>query len=225
MPHNTTPATSAPVEKPRLRGVLHQCAALIALGSGVVLIAIAPTARAGWSALAYVASMVLLFTVSAIYHRITWEPATRERMRRADHACIFALIAGTYTPMCLLALPAAEGERLIAIIWGGALLGILRVFAWRRAPRLITALPYLLLGWIMVLYWSDFREGMTARELSLMLWGGAVYSVGALAYALKRPEPIPGVFGHHEVFHACTLFASALHFSCVLSLVLRASFA
>jgi hemolysin III len=208
---------------PTLRGVLHHWAALIALGAGLMLCAWAPTSRAAWAAAIYVGSVLLLFSMSAVYHRITWSLAARARMRRVDHACIFVLIAGSYTPICLLALPEAEGAQFLWLVWGGAILGLLRVFLWARAPRLIIAAPYLLLGWLAILYLPALRQGMTPLQLRLLVGAGVVYSVGALAYVLKRPEPLPGVFGHHEVFHLSTVIAAGIHFCCVASLVRNAA--
>jgi hemolysin III len=208
---------------PKLRGVLHHWAALVALGAGIMLWASAPTALAAWAAAIYVSSVLLLFSMSAAYHRITWSLTARARMRRVDHACIFILIAGSYTPICLLALPEAEGGQFLWLVWLGATLGLLRVFLWARAPRLIIAAPYLLLGWLAILYLPALRQGMTSIQFGLLLSAGLIYSIGALAYVLKRPEPIPGVFGHHEVFHLFTIIAAGVHFACVASLVRNAA--
>jgi hemolysin III len=206
---------------PKLRGVLHQWAAPIALGAGIMLCIWAPTTRAAWAAFIYMSSVFLLFSMSAAYHRITWSLIARARMRRVDHACIFTLIAGSYTPICLLALPEAEGSQFLVLVWLGAALGMLRVFLWVRAPRLVTAAPYLLLGWLAIFYVPALREGMTTLQFRLLFAGGMTYSIGSLAYVLKRPEPVPGVFGHHEVFHLFTIIAGGIHFACVASLVLN----
>jgi hemolysin III len=208
---------------PVLRGVLHQWAAPVALGAGVMMCAWAPTTRAAWAAAIYVSSVLLLFSMSAAYHRITWSLEARARMRRIDHSCIFTLIAGSYTPICLLALPEAEGGQFLRLVWFGAALGMLRVFLWARAPRLVIAAPYLLLGWLAIFYLPALRQGMTPGQFHLLLSAGLVYSIGAIAYVLKRPEPMPGVFGHHEVFHLFTIVAGGVHFVCVASLVHNAA--
>lgn len=214
-------AQGAPIflEKPTLRGVLHHWAAAVALGAGLVLVAMAPTPRASIAALVYSLCLVLLFSVSALYHRPNWPPRTREVMRRLDHSCIFIFIAGTYTPVSLLALPSPVGDEVLGVVWVGALLGLLRVQLWRTAPRFITIAPYLLLGWLAAFYFREMQAALSSGQLLFLLLGGAAYSSGAIVYALKRPEPIPGVFGHHEVFHALTIVACACHFWVVLTLV------
>jgi hemolysin III len=148
-----------------------------------------------------------------------WDDKMRERMRRLDHSCIFILIGGTYTPIAMLALPEEIGREVLWVVWGGALLGVLRVHLWRRAPRFITIIPYLLLGWLAAFYLKHFLSALTPEQSWLFFGGGIPYSLGAIVYALKRPEPVPGVFGHHEVFHALTLVASACHFSAVMLMV------
>lgn len=212
-------ATVAASGKPAMRGVLHHWAAVAAAGAGAVLVATAPHPRAVWAAAIYALSVVLLFGVSAAYHRPMWPLEKRALMRRLDHAAIFVLIAGTYTPICLLGLPPAAGSGLLTLVWSAAALGAVKAVFWSHAPRVVTAAVYLLAGWAVVPYLSEVRQALTATDLALLLGGGAVYSLGALMYATKRPEPVPGVFGHHEVFHALTVVACALHFSLVLRLV------
>lgn len=207
---------------PKLRGVLHQWAVPVAFGAGVMLCAWAPNARAVWAAAIYISSVLLLFSTSAVYHRITWSDVARIKMRRFDHASIFTFIAGSYTPICLLALSEAVGKQVLQLVWFGAIFGIMRVFLWARAPRFITAAPYLILGWVSMVYVQALRQGMTTWQFHLFILGGVAYSVGALAYVLRRPEPLPGVFGHHEVFHLFTVIAAGMHFACVASLVRNA---
>ena len=209
----------AALTKPRLRGVLHQWAAVAALAGGIVLVAMAPSARAALAGGVFALSLFGLFTVSATYHRPTWGPVGRARMRRADHASIFLLIAGTYTPVCLLALPPEEGRTLLVVVWTGAVLGILQSLFWIHAPKVVAAVLALGVGWSIAPWFGTAREALTAAELSLVVAGGIFYSLGALSYAFKRPNPAPAVFGYHEVFHACTLVAAMLHFAAVLSLV------
>ncbi|MBM7115773.1 PAQR family membrane homeostasis protein TrhA [[Archangium] primigenium] len=205
--------------KPRLRGVLHHSAAQVAFGAGVVLVALSPTPRAAWASAIYAASTVILFAVSATYHRPTWRPRERALMRRLDHACISLIIAGTYTPMCMLALPRPVGDSLLAAIWATASLGMIQALFWAHAPKWVSATVYLLVGWTIVPYFGDVRAALSSGQLALLLGGGVLYSAGAAIYALRRPNPVPAVFGYHEVFHALTLAACALHFVLVLGFV------
>lgn len=207
------------MEKPRLRGVLHQFAAAWALGAGSVLVAVAPTLRAAVAAAVYAVSLVALFVVSATYHRVTWGVRGRAWMRRMDHASIFLLIAGTYTPIALLGLPAESGNRLLWAIWGGALAGILQSLFWVQAPKPLVAALAVGVGWTIVPYMGEARHALGAAVFLLILLGGLAYTLGALAYATRRPRLHPGVFGYHEVFHALTLVGAALHFVAVLQLV------
>lgn len=205
--------------KPRLRGVLHQFAAVVALGAGAVLISMAPSLRAAAASAIFAVSLVALFTVSATYHRINWSVRARAWMRRADHASIFVLIAGTYTPFALMGLPRATGNSLLLAIWGGALLGVLLSLFWVRAPKVLTAAVAVGVGWTMVPYLGEARRSLTTAEMALLVTGGIAYTVGAVAYAARRPNPRPGVFGYHEVFHALTIVGAVLHFTAVMLLV------
>ncbi|WP_343073336.1 PAQR family membrane homeostasis protein TrhA [Pyxidicoccus fallax] len=211
------------MEKPKLRGVLHQFAAVAALGAGGVLVSMAPTPRAATAAALYAVSLVVLFSVSATYHRVDWAPRGRAWMRRMDHASIFILIAGTYTPVALLGVSGAAGDSLLVAIWCGALVGVLQSLFWVHAPKAVTAALAVGVGWTLVPYLDEARQALGAAELSLILAGGVAYTTGALAYALKRPDLRPGVFGYHELFHALTLVGAGLHFAVVLRLVRAAS--
>ncbi|HYO64792.1 MAG TPA: hemolysin III family protein, partial [Archangium sp.] len=164
-------------------------------------------------------SLVTLFTVSATYHRVNWSAPARAWMRRMDHASIFILIAGTYTPVALIGLPEAIGNSLLRAIWAGALLGVLQSLFWVNAPKAITAALAVGVGWTLVPYMGEAYRSLGARQLALILAGGVAYTAGALAYASKRPNPRPGVFGYHEVFHALTIVGAVLHFIAVLLLV------
>jgi hemolysin III len=209
------------VDKPRLRGVLHEHAAGVALGAGAVLIAVAPSPRAAWAAAGFTFSLVLLYAVSAIYHRVHWSPVARARMRRADHASIFVLIAGTYTPIVVVGLPPGIGNRMLLLVWVGALLGVLQTIFWIKAPKVITALLCVAIGWVVIPYWSDATAALTSLELGCVFAGGVVYTVGALCYAAKRPNVVPGWFGYHEMFHLCTIIAAVLHFITIFSIIVR----
>ena len=164
--------------KPRLRGVLHQFAAAGALGAGLVLVAMAPGARSATAAALFAISLVTLFTVSATYHRVTWSPPARAWMRRMDHASIFILIAGTYTPVALLGLPEAASRTLLLAVWSGALLGVLQSLFWIHAPKVVTAVLAVGVGWTVVPYFDEARRSLGTRELTLILVGGVAYKIG-----------------------------------------------
>jgi len=206
-------------QKPLLRGVLHQSAAWSALGAGSVLVAMAPNARAAIAAAVYALSLVTLFTISAVYHRIHWRrPRARARMRRADHASIFILIAGTYTPISLLALGADDGRRLLIMIWTGAAAGVLLSLLWIKAPKTLTAAAAVAVGWMIVPYFNQVRAFLGA-DLWLVLLGGIAYTIGAVVYAARRPDPWPKWFGYHEIFHALTLVGALSHFVVILRMM------
>ncbi|MCL2626229.1 MAG: hemolysin III family protein [Cystobacterineae bacterium] len=199
------------VAKPKIRGVIHQWAVLGALGMGIVFVLCAPTARAAWGAGVFAASLTLLFLVSAIYHRVVWKPRARQWMRRADHASIFILIAGTYTPMALLAFSEEVGSIVLWITWGGAVLGVLQSLFWIKAPKVVSAALGLLVGWSVVPYFSEFKRGLGEANWWLVFTGGMVYTLGAIVYASKRPRLSPRWFGYHELFHSLTVVAASLH--------------
>ncbi|MCP3136343.1 hemolysin III family protein [Pyxidicoccus sp. QH1ED-7-1] len=203
--------------------MLHQFAAVGALGAGLVLVSMAPTPRAAAAAALYALSLVVLFTVSATYHRVDWSTRGRAWMRRMDHASIFILIAGTYTPIALIGISGAAGDSLLLAIWGGALVGVVKSLFWAHAPKVVTAALAVAVGWTLVPYLDEARATLGALELTLILAGGVAYTAGALAYALKRPDLKPGVFGYHEVFHALTIVGAGLHFVVVLRLVRAAA--
>jgi hemolysin III len=211
--------------KPKLRGVSHQFASLVALLAGVALVLQAADARAAFAASVYAASLVTLFSVSALYHVPTWAPAARQRMRRLDHASIFVLIAGTYTPICVLGLPPETGERLLYMVWGAAAAGVLQTIFWVHAPKPLSASLYVLMGWVLLPYASPVWHSLGTAGIGLILLGGFFYTAGAIIYALRRPDPVPAVFGYHEVFHVLVILASICHFVVVASLVVRSPYA
>ncbi len=198
-------------EKPLLRGVSHEIAAGVALAAWVGLALAASSAPARAAAHVYGASLFALFAVSALYHRPTWPPRARLLMRRLDHSAIFLLIAGTYTPMCLV-LGGGRGNALLAIAWTGAALGMMQAVAWPRAPKPLVAAVYLALGWVVVPVLPALRTRIGTAAVGLLALGGVLYSMGAAVYASRRPDPFPRVFGYHEVFHALVIAAAALHF-------------
>jgi hemolysin III len=210
-------AVDAQVEiKPTWRGWLHAGTFPVAIAAGVVLIVLAQGAPAKWAAAVFMASSLLLFGNSAVYHRFNWGPKTKMVLKRIDHANILLLIAGTYTPLATLALEPEKGRLLLFLVWGGALLGILfRVF-WINAPRWLYVALYLVLGWAAVMYMGDLLRANLAMMI-LVIVGGLLYTGGAVVYALKRPNPWPGHFGFHEIFHTCTVLAFLCHWvACLL---------
>ncbi|MBE1485972.1 PAQR family membrane homeostasis protein TrhA [Plantactinospora soyae] len=200
--------------KPRMRGWLHTYAFFVAVAAGVVLCSIAAT-RPGWtpliSCIVYSVTVCGLFGTSALYHRRVWSERGYRTMRRLDHSMIFVFIAGTYTPFCLLLLSARSAAVLLAIVWSGAVAGVALKLVWPHAPRWVSAPLYLALGWVAVAVLPDIQDRGGAPVLALLVAGGAAYSIGAVCYALRRPNPWPTVFGHHELFHACTLVAAICH--------------
>jgi hemolysin III len=198
--------------KPRLRGVLHQYAFFVSLASGTLLVLLAATTKAAVAVAIYAASTSALFGTSALYHRVTWTPPARHRMRRLDHAMIFLLIAGTYTPVGLLVLQGTLATVVLAVVWGGAVAGIALELAWARAPRWLGGTVYLALGWVAVAAMPQLFARLGVAGGLLIVGGGLVYSVGAAVYALRRPDPVPAVFGYHEVFHLLVITGVAAHF-------------
>ena len=198
--------------KPRLRGWLHLAVAPLALAAGVVLVVLSPTATTRLGSAVFAGSALVLFTVSAIYHRGRWNPRTWTFLRRFDHANIFLLIAGSYTPFTLLLLEGTERVVLLSVVWTGAVAGIaFRVF-WTNAPRWLYTPIYLALGWAAVFFFPDFASGAGAAVLTLMVVGGGFYTLGGLVYGIKRPNPSPSWFGFHEVFHTLTILAFIAHY-------------
>jgi hemolysin III len=198
--------------KPKLRGWLHAATAPLALASGIVLIVLSPNASTRIGSSIFAASALVLFTVSAIYHRGTWSPRVWAFLRRFDHANIFLLIAGSYTPFTLLLLEGRDRTVLLTIVWIGAALGILfRVF-WAGAPRWLYVPIYMALGWAAVFYFGDFVANGGIAVLTLLVVGGVLYTIGGVIYGLKKPNPFPGWFGFHEVFHTLTILAFTTHY-------------
>jgi hemolysin III len=205
--------------KPRWRGVQHQWAAAFAAGAGITLVALAPTPHARLAAAIYAASLTLLLTVSGVYHGGQWRHAPRMWLRRADHASIFLLIGGTYTPVAMLGLDVETGRHLLIAIWSGVALGVLVSMFWPGAPKFVSAAIAVAVGWTIVPYFDELRRALGATELWLIAAGGVAYTLGALVYAFKKPDPWPASFGYHEVFHALTLVGAGLHLAAVMLLV------
>ena len=205
--------------KPRLRGWLHAATAPLTLAAGVVLVLLSPSAATRVGSAVFALSALLLFTVSAVYHRGRWSPSVRAHLKRFDHSNIFVLIAGSCTPFALLLLEGAERWWMLGIVWGGALGGVLMKVWWLTHPRWLSAPIYMALGWAPVFFFGSFMDG--AKEyghavgttvIVLVVIGGALYSIGAVVYGTKRPNPSPNWFGFHEVFHTFTILAFVTHY-------------
>ncbi|HUO72999.1 MAG TPA: hemolysin III family protein [Solirubrobacteraceae bacterium] len=202
--------------KPRLRGVSHKWACIISVPFGVVMVIAAASTRARVAVAVYALSLVALFGVSALYHRIDWRSvAARRWMRRLDHSMIFVLIAGTYTPFALLVLHGRIGTVILITVWAGALGGVLLNLVWTRAPRWLAVTVYIALGWVAVAALPQLAIGLGVSGLSLLVLGGLLYSAGGVIYAIKRPDPVPTVFGYHEVFHVLVIAAAALQYAVI----------
>lgn len=209
--------------KPTWRGWIHAGTFPLAIAAGIVLICLAHGTPAKWAAAVFMTTSLLLFGNSALYHRFNWQPRTRIILKRIDHANIFLLIAGTYTPLAVLALPPDQGTLLLWLVWSGALLGIgFRVF-WIHAPRWLYVPLYLLLGYASLIYIVPLFQANVAMMV-LVLVGGLCYTVGAVVYGFKRPNPFPGRFGFHEIFHALTLVAFLCHWTASLLIALAPAY-
>ncbi|NUR88356.1 MAG: hemolysin III family protein [Nonomuraea sp.] len=201
--------------KPRLRGWLHTGTLPVTLVAGFVLVALGPTLQARLASAVYAITSALLFGISATYHRGTLGPRLAEVLRRFDHANIYLIIAGTYTPFGLLALDGVARVAVLSVVWGGALSGVLfRVF-WMNAPRWLYTVLYLALGWTAIFVMPQLLEGAGVAAVVLVAVGGLFYSAGAVVYGLRRPDPSPRWFGFHEVFHAFTVAAYLVQYIAV----------
>jgi hemolysin III len=212
----TAVPAAVPVLKPRLRGVLHQWAFFVSLVTGAVLVVVAPAGRATLAVGIYALTVAGLFGVSAVYHRVNWvSAATRRWMRRLDHSMIFLLIAGTYTPFALLALHGALATAILVAVWGGAIAGIVLNLVWLDAPKWLTAVVYVALGWVAVIAFPALFDNLGVTPTMLVALGGVLYTIGAVVYAVRKPDPVPSVFGYHEVFHALVIAAAAVQYGVI----------
>ncbi|WP_406312753.1 hemolysin III family protein [Streptosporangium sp. NBC_01639] len=208
--------------KPRLRGWLHAGTLPVALVAGFVLVALGPTLQARLAAVIYAISSGLLFGISATYHRGTLSPRAGEVLRRLDHANIYLIIAGTYTPFAMLALSGPARAVVLGVIWGGAVAGVLFRVLWIGAPRWLSTALYIGLGWTAVFVLPQLLEGAGVAAVALIFVGGLLYTAGGVVYGLRRPDPSPRWFGFHEVFHALTVAAYVAQYVAV-SLVVYAA--
>src|SRR4029453_17118498 len=215
-----TLAESVAEVKPKLRGWMHLATAPLTLAGGIVLVILSPAATTGWGSALFSASALVLFTVSAVYHTGSWSPRVWAFLRRFDHANIFVLIAGSYTPLTLILLEGTQRTVLLATIWTSALLGVVfRVF-WTDAPRWLYTPIYIAMGWVAIVFLPDFAQGAAERlggeggaaGMVLTAAGGALYTLGGVVYGFQRPNPWPRWFGFHEVFHTFTIVAFVTHY-------------
>ncbi len=210
---------SAP-PKPRLRGVSHEYAFFVSIVCGVALILAASDGRARIAAIIYAGAVSALLGTSALYHRVTWRPAARRWMKRLDHSMIFVLIAGTYTPVALLALRGTLANTILIVVWLGALGGIVFKLAWIDAPKWLFATVYVALGLVTAAVMGELPATIGWLGAAGLALGGLLYIVGAVVYASERPNPFPKVFGYHEVFHALVIAAAGLHYAVIAFAVL-----
>jgi hemolysin III len=207
--------------KPRLRGVLHEAAFSVALVVGTLLVVFADGKRASLAAGVFAGSVAAMLGTSALYHRITWSPRVRPWMRRLDHAGIYLLIAGSYTPVGLLTLSGTLRTVVLAVVWTGAALAIAVKFVWVDAPKWLSAVIGLALGWIGVAAMPQVWGNAGPAAVVLLAAGGVAYTAGAIVYARRRPDPVPHVFGYHELFHALTLVAVSCQYVAIAFFVIR----
>lgn len=207
-------------QRPLLRGVFHLAAVFVAAAGAVALLVLADSARAYAGAAIFGTSLVLLYGTSASYHRVTWSPRKRAIVKRLDHAMIFVLIAGTYTPFCLTVPSKAWGISMLAVVWGVAGAGILMKVLWPNAPRWLGVACYVALGWLALIAAPQLTAWFSLSPLLLLATGGVLYTLGGIVYAARRPDPWPRVFGYHEVFHVLTVAGSAVHYALVAIYVL-----
>jgi|SRR5579859_1720136 len=201
--------------KPRLRGWLHAYAAAVSFATGAVLVGVSAAVRggpAGATTAVYSATVTLLFGTSALYHRVNWRARGLAVMSRLDHSMIFVFIAGTYTPIAALTLRGTARPTVLAVVWAGAMAGVVVQAIWPRAPRWLSVPCYVALGWVAVFVFPDLLHNAGVTAFVLIATGGLIYTLGAVVYAIKRPNPWPSTLGFHEVFHLCTLVAALCHY-------------
>ncbi len=217
LPSRTTRAAADLVGqvKPKLRGWIHAGVAPLVLAAAIVLVALSPTAPARWANTVFGITAVLLFGTSAVYHRGHWSPRVARVLRRMDHTNIFLIIAGTYTPLAVLLLPHGTARTLLVVIWTGALVGLLMRVFWLGAPRWLYVPIYVALGWTAIWFLPRFWHSGGPAVVWLIIAGGAAYTLGAVVYGFKRPDPSPRWFGFHEIFHSLTVVGFTTHYIAV----------
>jgi hemolysin III len=213
-------AAEAPRARPRLRGVLHGAGFVVACVIGVIFVG-ATDGRRLVAAAVFAGSAAAMLGTSTLYHRITWRPRARQRMRRADHAGVYLLIAGTYTPVGLLSLHGNLQHAVLGVVWTGAAAAILTKLCWVRAPKWLSAVFGIALGWVGLAAMPQLAHTAGAAAVALLAAGGLAYTIGAIVYARRKPDPIPMVFGYHELFHALTLVALSCQYVAIALFVVR----
>lgn len=208
------------VDKPRMRGVLHAWAAPIAAALGATLLLLATDMRARIGTGVWAVTLTALFAVSATYHRGSWRPAVKTWLQRVDHSMIFVFIAGSYTPIALMVLEGHKSWLLLLVVWGGALAGVVTRLTWNAAPRWMFVPLYIALGWVALTVLPEMAANAPLTANVLIVVGGVLYTVGAVVFATRWPDPYPEVFGFHEVFHVLTIVAAACHAVAIGMLVL-----
>jgi len=206
--------------KPRLRGVSHQWGFVVSLACGAALIALARGGRAVTAAAIYAGATSALLGTSTLYHRVDWRPAARRWMRRLDRSMIYVLIAASYTPFALFALHGALATIVLVVVWLGAAGGVTLQLVWADHPKWVAAVVSIALGWVAVVTLSQLPRTIGWGAIAALVVSGVLYTTGAVVYARERPNPRPGVFGYHEVFHALVLAAAAIHYAVVAFVVL-----
>jgi hemolysin III len=213
-------AEGALAQRPRLRGVLHAVAFVVSCLVGALFVAYSPSGY-GLPAAVFAASASVMLGTSTLYHRITWRPSRRLWMRRADHAGIFLLIAGTYTPVALIGLHGAWRTSILVVVWTGAAAATIAKMCWVRSPKWLSAAIGIALGWASVLALPELARTEGLAPLLLLAAGGLAYTAGAVVYARRRPDPLPQVFGYHELFHALTILALSCQYVAIAIFIVR----
>jgi hemolysin III len=211
---------SATEQRPKLRGMLHAVAFVISCVIGALFVAYTPAPH-GLAAAVFAASASVMLGTSALYHRITWRPDRRLWMRRADHAALFLLIAGTYTPVALIGLHGAWRTSVLAVVWAGAAVAAVTKVCWVGSPKWLSAAIGLALGWMAVVALPQLAHNEGLAPLFLLAAGGVAYTAGAVVYAWGRPDPLPRIFGYHEVFHALTIVALSCQYVAIAFFIVR----
>jgi hemolysin III len=208
--------------KPRWRGGSHEVAAFVFPVLGACLVAVAHTTAARWAALAYSVGVTAMYATSACYHRGHWNPSVRQRLRRLDHSMILVGIAATYTPIAVVGLDARSARILLGVVWPLAVAGIVVQMFWLNAPRWLVAGLYVVIGWTALAFVPVLWHELGVITFSLIVGGGVVYTVGARVYSARRPDPLPAVFGFHEVFHALVIAAGLIFYVAIARVIVAA---
>lgn len=223
LPQALADTISEVLGRPRARGWIHLWLAGMAIVAGSVLVAVAwstGSARAGWAISIYAASIITMFSVSALYHRVHWNsPVTLKWLKRLDHSLIFVFIAGSFTPFALLAMPPVTGADALIVVWAGAAAGVALKMFWPSAPRWVGVPLYLLLGYVAIFFAEELWEVGGSVVVMLLVAGGVLYNIGVIFYAFRWPNPWPSTFGYHEFFHAFTAAAATCHYLAVWAVV------